>query len=78
MHQMTLTEENRILQSLSLNDLAPLPPQLKLFELRRGTVLHEAGAPLEYVYFPTGGMVSISAIMQTGVEGPRRFATPRN
>jgi CRP-like cAMP-binding protein len=66
MHQMTPTGENRILQSLSLNDLSLLRPQLKLIDLKRGTVLHEAGAPLEYVYFPTGGMVSILAIMRTG------------
>jgi CRP-like cAMP-binding protein len=65
-HQMTPTGENRILQSLSLNDLSLLRPQLKLIELKRGTVLHEAGAPLEYVYFPTTGMVSILAIMRTG------------
>jgi CRP-like cAMP-binding protein len=28
--------------------------------------LHDAGAPVEYVYFPTIGMVSILAIMRTG------------
>jgi CRP-like cAMP-binding protein len=48
------------------NDLSRLQPQLKLIDLKQGTVLHEAGAPLEYVYFPTTGMVSILAIMRTG------------
>jgi CRP-like cAMP-binding protein len=65
-HQMTPTGENRILLSLPPNDLLLLRPQLKLIELERGAVLHDAGAPIEYVYFPTSGMVSILAIMRTG------------
>jgi CRP-like cAMP-binding protein len=66
MHQMTPTGENRILQRLSPDELSLLRPQLKTIDMERGTVLHEAGAPLEYVYFPTSGMVSILAIMRTG------------
>jgi CRP-like cAMP-binding protein len=54
------------LQRLPPNDLSLLRPQLKLIDLEQGTVLHEAGAPLEYVYFPTSGMVSVLAIMRTG------------
>jgi CRP-like cAMP-binding protein len=57
---------NRILQRLPPNDLSLLRPQLKLIDLEQGTILHEAGAPLEYVYFPTSGMVSVLAIMRTG------------
>ena len=66
MHQTSPTGVNRILQRLPPNDLSLLQPQLKLIDLTQGTVLHEAGAPLEYVYFPTSGMVSILAIMRTG------------
>jgi hypothetical protein len=65
-HQMTPTGENRILQSLSPNDLSLLRPQLKKINLERGVVLHQPNAPMEYIYFPTSGMVSILAIMQTG------------
>jgi hypothetical protein len=42
MHQMTPTGENRILQSLSLNDLVLLQPQLKLIDLKRGLVRQAA------------------------------------
>ena len=65
MHQMTPTGENRILHSLP-PDLLLLRPQLKLIDLKSGTVLHDAGTPVEYVYFPTSGMVSILAIMRSG------------
>jgi len=65
-HQMTPTGSNRILQRLPPDDLSLLRPQLKLIDLEQGTVLHEAGAPLEYVYFPTSGMVSVLAVMRTG------------
>jgi len=66
MHQMTPTGENRILHSLSPNDLSLLRPQLKLIDLKQGAVLQEPGAPLDYVYFPTRGMVSILALMRNG------------
>jgi CRP-like cAMP-binding protein len=31
-----------------------------------GTVLHEPGSPVEHVYFPTSGLVSMLAIMKNG------------
>jgi CRP-like cAMP-binding protein len=65
-HQMTPTGDNRILRSLPPSDLLLLQPQLKLIDLKSGTVLHDAGAPVEYIYFPTSGMVSILAIMRSG------------
>jgi CRP-like cAMP-binding protein len=58
--------ENRLLQSLGSDELAALQPHLKLVELRRGTVLHEARGAIERIYFPVCGMVSLLAIMQSG------------
>ena len=34
--------------------------------MTRGTVLHAPGAPIEHVYFPVSGMISLLAVMKTG------------
>jgi hypothetical protein len=41
-------------------------PWLTLMDLRSSTVLHESGQPIERVYFPVSGMVSLLAVMQSG------------
>jgi CRP-like cAMP-binding protein len=60
------TGENRLLQRLSADELSELKPLLKRVKLETGTVLHEPDSPVEHVYFPTGGLVSLLAVMQTG------------
>jgi CRP-like cAMP-binding protein len=60
------TGENRILQSITAGDLAAMQPHLKPIELRRGEMLLQARTPIENVYFPLGGMVSLLAVMQNG------------
>jgi CRP-like cAMP-binding protein len=35
-------------------------------KLPQGTVLQEAGAPIEFIYFPTSGMVSMLAVLKSG------------
>lgn len=57
---------NRFLAALQPADLALLDPHLRIVTLERGAILHEAGDPIEYVYFPHSGMVSIVAAMQSG------------
>ncbi len=66
MHQMVPAGENRLLQRLTAGDLSRLRPQLKQISLERGAALHEAGGPVEVVYFPTSGLVSFLAVMRTG------------
>ncbi len=66
MHQMTPTGENRLLQRLAARELSQLKPLLKQIKLETGTVLHEPGSPVEHVYFPTSGLVSMLAIMKNG------------
>src|SRR5262249_19339549 len=57
---------NRFLANLPLSAYAPLARHLRTVELRRGTVLHDVGAPIDHVYFPHSGMVSIVTIMRDG------------
>ncbi len=58
--------ENGILRRLSAKALATLTPHLKKVKLAQGTVLQEAGEPIEFIYFPTSGMVSMLAVLKTG------------
>jgi CRP-like cAMP-binding protein len=61
-----LVGENRLLRSLPARDLAALQPHLKKVELARGHVLHQPRDPIEHVYFPLSGMVSLLVIMRSG------------
>ncbi len=63
---MTPTGENRLLQRLAPSDLSQLKPLFKQVKLETGTILHEPGSPVEQVYFPTNGLVSMLAIMKNG------------
>ena len=58
--------ENRLLKRLSADDLARLQRDFKKVAMTRDAVLHRAGAPIEQVYFPLSGMVSVLAVMRTG------------
>lgn len=58
--------ENRLLKRLDAGDRAALKPHLKLTPMVRGTVLHVAMNPIDYVYFPLSGMISLLAVMSTG------------
>jgi len=57
---------NLLLASLAPADGAVLAPHLKDIEVKQGTLLQEAGDPIELVYFPHSGMISILAVMQAG------------
>jgi CRP-like cAMP-binding protein len=57
---------NRILQRLSAEDFSQIKPHLRKFSLDLGVVLHPAGAPIEQVYFPASGMVSLVTPMKSG------------
>lgn len=58
--------ENRILQALTPDELARLRPRLVPVELKQHEVLYETGAPLEHVYFPQRGLVSVLNIGESG------------
>jgi CRP-like cAMP-binding protein len=57
---------NRLLQRLGPVDLSRLQPHLTKFSMVLGSVLHAPRAPIDYVYFPLGGMVSLLTVMRTG------------
>lgn len=57
---------NRLLAALPLGEFAHLAEHLRDLSFERGVLLQEAGYPIEHVYFPLGGMISLLAVMQSG------------
>jgi len=57
---------NRILASLPQNIFAGIQPQLKFLDLPFATVVAETGQPVETVYFPHTGVISLVVEMQVG------------
>ena len=57
---------NRLLAALPLADHALLEPHLEDVSLKVGTMLQEAGSPVQHVYFPHEGMISLLAVMKDG------------
>jgi CRP-like cAMP-binding protein len=57
---------NSLLGSLSHADHSALSPYLKDCALEKGQVLHEPGEPVEFIYFPHSGMISLLAVMGDG------------
>ncbi len=54
-------QNNYLLASLSNKDLELLRPHLEIYELRFEAILFETGQPIEHVYFPTSGIISLLA-----------------
>jgi len=57
---------NRILSVLGPAELSLLQPHLKDIQFAQGIVLQEQGEPIEQVYFPHSGMISLVAVMNDG------------
>ncbi len=57
---------NRLLAQLAPDDQALLQPHLDEVSLKVGTLLHEVGSPVKYVYFPYNGVISLLAVMRDG------------
>jgi CRP-like cAMP-binding protein len=57
---------NLLLNSLPPNELAALAPHLREVELPQGAILQEQGEPIEHVHFPSGGIISLLAVMRQG------------
>jgi hypothetical protein len=58
---------NRLLASLSPEILAALRPHLKTVELKFGDVVAETGGPVQQVYFPYSGVISLVVEMDVGM-----------
>jgi CRP-like cAMP-binding protein len=57
---------NRLLQVLPAAEFQTLSAHLETVELAKGSVLTEAGVPLEYVYLPHSGIVSMMVSLSEG------------
>ena len=57
---------NRLLQALPAAEFQFLSPHLETVELTKGAALTEAGAPLQYVYLPHSGVVSMMVSLSEG------------
>lgn len=62
----TLALKNYLLASLPRNEFERVKNHLEPVSLQLGTVLHESGDKLDYVYFPTTAIVSLLYIMENG------------
>ena len=58
---------NRLLRALSEADRDLLAPDLQRVSLEQEQVIAPAGQPITHVYFPEGGVVSITAVSADGV-----------
>lgn len=58
--------KNRLLASLKASDLARLLPDLQAIPLTVKHVFQKRGAPIRYVWFPNGGVCSVTAMMKNG------------
>jgi CRP-like cAMP-binding protein len=57
---------NRLLQMLPAAEFQLLAPHLATVELAKGSILTEAGAPLQYVYLPHSGVISMMVNLSEG------------
>jgi CRP-like cAMP-binding protein len=57
---------NQFLATLPLRDYLLLAPHLRIVKLEQGAVLHDADEPIEHIYFPYSGMVSVLTMMRSG------------
>ena len=61
-----IAPDNALLRSLSRTDLEKLEPHLQLVDLKTGTTLYEMEDPVEWVYLPEVGLLSLITVMVSG------------
>jgi len=59
--------KNRLLAALPAEDFARIAPHLKNVPLNVKAVLLKRGAPIRHVFFPNGGVCSVTAMMKNGM-----------
>ena len=57
---------NRLLGALSPDDFDRIAPHLRETALEPGSVLHEPDQPIQRICFPSGGLVSLMALLPDG------------
>jgi CRP-like cAMP-binding protein len=58
--------KNRLLAVLPQADFDRIQPELKTVPIRVRQVLHKADEPLEHIYFPNGGVASVTTVLSDG------------
>jgi CRP-like cAMP-binding protein len=61
-----IVPDNALLRSLSQADLDKLEPHLQLVDLKTGATLYEMEDPIEWVYLPELGLLSLITVMASG------------
>src|SRR5580698_9702799 len=57
---------NALLRSLSRNDIEKLEPHLQMVNLKTGATLYEMEDPVDWVYLPEVGLLSLITVMASG------------
>ena len=58
--------QNNLLQALPPEDHALLAPHLINVECERGRLLYDPGDPIDHIYFPHDGVISLMTLMDNG------------
>jgi CRP-like cAMP-binding protein len=66
MSALSISPHNRLLLALPFSDLQQLMPELEQIRCERGQVLMDADSPLDHVFFPDSGVVSVVAVYADG------------
>jgi CRP-like cAMP-binding protein len=66
MQRLLTALRNRLLASLPAEDYGLIVSNLVQVDLERGRLLYDPGDPIETVYFPTDGVISLMTLMDSG------------
>ena len=59
--------KNRLLRALPHRDFQRLLPHLETMPISRRQLFYKHGDPIEYVYFPNGGVISTTTMLADGI-----------
>ncbi|HEY2752155.1 Crp/Fnr family transcriptional regulator [Phenylobacterium sp.] len=66
MQRLLSTTQNRLLDSLPRDDFGLVAPHLALVDLEKGRLLYDPGDPVDVIYFPHDGVISLMTLMEDG------------
>ena len=58
--------QNRLLKALPSPDYALVEPHLTHLDLERGRLLYDPGDPIDHIFFPHDGVISLLTLMESG------------
>jgi CRP-like cAMP-binding protein len=58
--------QNSLLEALPPEDYALLAPHIVQVDLERGRLIYDPGDPIDHVYFPHDGVISLMTLMESG------------